>query len=215
MIKLQEQYPWPKEKPNGVDSVDHGFFHNPDKVKALQSVIKPEYQVLLEIGAWLGQSTRILLEAANPQATVISIDHWKGSAEHYSTHYEFLPVLYETFLVNCWQYRERLIPVRENSLDGLRIVAESGVKPDLILVDGSHEYEDVLKDIQTAHQWFPEAVICGDDYNWVPPAERCFNPKRKPTDDRWYPVRRAVKAASKHHRHLGAGFWMIDQFLIS
>lgn len=214
MDQLKHLYPWPTEQPN-VDPVDHGWFHNPKKVEALKSVIRPDYRLVLEIGAWLGQSTRILLDGSDPRCQVISVDHWLGSQEHQlgsSGRFRFLPVLYETFLVNCWSYRDRLVPVRAKSLQGLQTVADCGLEPELILIDGSHEYQDVLADIETAHRLFPKAVICGDDYNWVPPGKRCFNPKRMPTDDRWYPVRRAVKAASKLHRHLGAGFWIIDRF---
>lgn len=210
MDKLRQLYPWPQDKPD-LESINHGWFYNPQKIQALKSIIKPDYQVLLEIGAWLGQSTRVLLDA-NPDAHVISIDHWKGSQEHSGFRYTFLPVLFETFLVNCWDFRDRLVPVRETSLNGLEIVAECNVQPDLILVDASHEYQDVLKDIETSHRLFPNAIICGDDYNWIPPSQRSFNPQRMPTDDRWYPVRKAVKAASKYHRHLGAGFWVIDSY---
>ena len=197
MEKIKQHYAWPSEKPHVLPN-EHGWFHNPEKVKALESLIKPNMNILCEIGSWLGQSTRVLLNA-QPTAYVLSIDHWEGSSEHNITQFPFLPVLYETFLVNCWEYRDRLIPIKANSIDGLQIIAKYNIKPDLILIDASHKYQDVLKDLETAYQLFPNAIICGDDYSWMEPQYRCFNPAKKPTDLKYYPIRRAVAKFCKKY----------------
>lgn len=215
MEELRCRYPWPDEKPIDIKPIDHGWFNNPEKIKALKAVIKPEFKILVEIGAWLGQSTRILLDSSNANAVVISIDHWKGSNEHQGNRFAFLPVLYETFIVNMWEHRERLIPIRENSLTGLQVIDVVNLKPDLVLIDASHEYEDILADLEMTYKLFPNARICGDDYNWMAPKDRCFNPSRLPTNDIYYPVRRAVKAFCANHKlkHGSSGqcgFWIIN-----
>ena len=137
MEKLKKKYEWPINKPAGILQNNHGWFHNEKKIIALQSLIDEKMTVILEIGAWLGQSTRLLLNT-NKTATILSIDHWIGSNEHSTLQYPFLPVLYETFLVNCWEYKNRLIPIRENSIDGLNIVSEYGIEPNLIMIDARY-----------------------------------------------------------------------------
>ena len=41
---------------------------------------------------------------------------------------------------------------------------QAGIKPDVIFIDADHNYENVLKEIETAFRLFPNAVICGHDY---------------------------------------------------
>ena len=126
-------------------------------------------KVIVELGSWLGRSTRFLLDNA-PNATVIAIDHWDGSEEHL-TDKKFatiLPVLYETFLVNCWQYKNRLIPVKNSSLLGLQDVYNEKIKPDLVYIDASHDYDAVTKDLEKTFALFPNTIICGDDWGWDP-----------------------------------------------
>lgn len=75
-----------------------------------------------------------------------------------------LSTCYATFLRNCWSYRDRLIPVRRRSVDGMRLVAEAGLAPDLIYIDADHSYSAAKADIQMAHELFPKAQLVGDDY---------------------------------------------------
>lgn len=75
-------------------------------------------------------------------------------------------MLYETFLTNCWDYRDRLVPVRQNSVDGIQAVYETGWVPDLIYLDGGHDYEDVAADLKVLQQCYPQVPIVGDDWWW-------------------------------------------------
>ena len=79
---------------------------------------------------------------------------------------EFLPKLYETFLSECWDYRNQIIPLKANSVEGLRCVADAGLHPDLVYIDGDHSFESVVGDLQSAIDLFPEAIVVGDDWNW-------------------------------------------------
>lgn len=154
-----KKYKFPKEKPK-VEKKICGWFNSTNSAY-LRMMLNKNVKYVMELGSWLGMSARTMADFA-PNATVICIDHWKGSIEHQDI---FFPELYETFLVNCWDYKDRIIPIKEESIVGMKKVYESGIKPELIYVDASHEYEDVKKDIQTAKKLFPDAVICGDDYN--------------------------------------------------
>ena len=98
----------------------------------------------------------------------MAVDHWKGGREHRINPVfdGLLPVLYETFLTNCWDYRDRLVPVRQNSVDGIQAVYETGWVPDLIYLDGGHDYEDVAADLKVLQQCYPQVPIVGDDWWW-------------------------------------------------
>jgi hypothetical protein len=91
-----------------------------------------------------------------------------GSPEHQAQERfrNLLPRLFETFQARCWDYRERVVPLRMNTLDGLRAVAEAGLEPDFVYVDAEHSYEAVTAELTLARQLFPEAALGGDDYDW-------------------------------------------------
>jgi hypothetical protein len=73
--------------------------------------------------------------------------------------------IFERFCVNRWDDRERIIPMRMNSWDGLKIVHSYGIIPDLIYIDACHAYNECRMDIETALTLFPNSFLCGDDYN--------------------------------------------------
>jgi len=124
-------------------------------------------RLVVELGAWVGLSTRLIADRA-PKATIITIDHWKGSPEHQRNPEwkAMLPALHETFLALCWEYRHRLIPLRMTTLDGLRQVADHGIEPDLIFVDAEHSYQAVSAELEMIHHLFPLTVVVGDEYDW-------------------------------------------------
>ena len=165
--QLALKYPWPSEKPD-VPVQQQGWCDEPNQ-KMLSSLLNGPIKIIVEIGSWLGNSARFILESA-PQANMICVDHWFGSKEHLESEHEhirkIIPTLYETFLVNLWDYRSRLVPLRTDSIRGLHEIHRSGVKPDLIYIDASHDYHNVFEDVKTALDLFPNSVICGDDWHY-------------------------------------------------
>lgn len=110
-------------------------------------------------------ASRFLLLA--PNATVICIDHWKGSEEHQSGPESLkLSTLYETFLVNLWEKRDRIIPVRAGNIIGMQEVASLRINPDVVYVDWSHDADSVCSDLLAAREMFPRATLIGDDWSW-------------------------------------------------
>lgn len=165
---IQDKYKWPNQKPDVPENhrgfwVDNAGYNGP----IIKERLGPSATIAVELGSWLGCSTKFILDKA-PNATVIAIDHWEGSAEHHRSKWarHFLPTLYETFLVNMWNYRNRLIPMRTTTIDGLNELADNNISPDLIYVDASHEYDDVIADVKLCIERFPNAQIVGDDWNW-------------------------------------------------
>ena len=100
----------------------HGWLFN-DTLTLLYDRLTRETQLVVECGSWLGMSARAILFAA-PNAAVVCCDHWKGSIEHQpqSGNYDWsrrLPTLYETFLRNMWPWRDRVVPIQADTLDGM------------------------------------------------------------------------------------------------
>src|SRR5436190_126076 len=162
---LKKAFPFPAAEPD-VPASDHGWF-GPENERLLKGALSPGIKVVLELGSWLGKSTRFIAGAA-PSAVVVSIDHWYGSAEHKVNQKlkAVLPVLYETFLKNCWLIRDRIVPLRSSTVPGMRLVRDYGVSPDLVYVDASHDYQSVRADILVSKELFPDAALCGDDFTW-------------------------------------------------
>lgn len=180
-MELKEKYNWPDEKPD-VEENQHGWFLE-DAAEVLSSFLNEDTKLIVELGSWVGKSTRHMLEAA-PNATIIAVDHWKGSAksQHMPKRKKMLPTLYETFLVNCWKFKDRLIPLKSDTLSGLQEIHDNDLSPDLVYIDADHSYEMVLKDIRKTIELFPNAQIVGDDWLW--------RGKRRP-------VERAVKECAE------------------
>lgn len=135
----------------------------------LTAVLSAELQVAIELGSFLGVSSRAILNAA-PHATLICVDHWRGSPEHLLTdappHWRRrIETLYEGFLRNLWPWRERVIPLRADTLEGLAEIAAAGVVPELVYVDSEHTCDRVSRELAFCTEHWPAATIVGDDYN--------------------------------------------------
>lgn len=163
--ELAEAFPFPKTAPD-VPPSDHGWFLLGNR-KILSGFLTPKTRIVVELGSWLGQSTRFIADHA-PGAVVLAVDHWKGSSEHVSDPAlaRILPRLYETFIRSCWEYRNRIIPISLDTLEGLRLIHSKKLRPDLVYIDAAHEYEAVMKDFETTFDLFPDSQIVGDDWGF-------------------------------------------------
>ena len=163
---------WPSRKPN-VPEFFHGWLLDTHK-RVFSQVINENTTCIAELGSWYGASCDYLCREA-PNAKVYAVDLWDERVilddTHYGTddHRKLSAMLrehplHDTFLVNLWRYRDRLTPIRKDSVSGLRYLAKLGVTPQVIYIDASHHYEHVKQDISTALDLFPSAVLVGDDY---------------------------------------------------
>src|SRR5690606_14511901 len=73
---LRNLYPYPNIKPD-FDFCDHGWFWETHK-ECFEQYLGNK-RTVLEIGSWLGKSTRFF---ANNVENIICVDTWEGSAEH-------------------------------------------------------------------------------------------------------------------------------------
>lgn len=183
---LQQRYPWPSSKPK-VETNQHGWV-NKEKQGYIRFQIRHEPKFILELGAWLGQSTRFFLDTF-PNAKLVTIDTWKGGPEHQNPERKdahilqpLLPILKETFTANCWDYRKRLVGIKSTTTRGLKLLEKVGFEPDLVFIDAGHDYKNVLADLEGSHKLAPQALLVGDDWRWINPETKTQTVREAVTD---------------------------------
>lgn len=134
-------------------------------------------QLIIEVGTWKGASALHMAELTKElQTTIVCVDTWLGAIEFWKNDddptrdLEFkhgYPQVYYQFLSNVVHkgYEHRIIPFPQTGVTAARWFRQKGINADLIYIDASHEYEDVLADIEA--YWpivKPGGVIFGDDY---------------------------------------------------
>lgn len=117
-----------------------------------------QVKTIVELGSWTGLATRFMLQHSMLQhsghdTTIYCIDTWE------------LPGVYDRFVSGCWSLQDQIVPVQASTQEGMDYLHEIGVVPDLVYVDASHEYEyeDVLSNIRTIRQLWPDAHIVGSE----------------------------------------------------
>lgn len=142
----------------------HGWYGNHSKMERLFRIYSPK--VVVEVGSWLGKSTRHIASLLPEDGVVYAVDHWLGSHEHQHGNDRPIATLYDQFLSNVIHagLTNKIIPVRMTSLEAAKTI---NIAPDIIYLDASHDYESVYKDISA---WFPlvkgHGILCGDDWWW-------------------------------------------------
>ena len=203
-IDIRTRIGFPPTKPT-KEPYGHGWFFPQHKV-VLSTLLSEKTTCVVELGSWLGMSTRFIAKHA-PNARIFAVDLWsnkfmqKLQMDHYAAtiasdgsergrggHENATVIdiqkdiimnhdLFDTFLVNMWKYRDRIIdsktgqragivPFKMSTLTGLDRLKAIGIKPDVIYIDADHHYAPAKADIERCIQYFPDAHICGDDWDY-------------------------------------------------
>ena len=172
--KLEKLFTWPLIMPL-VPKDNHHWFGEGNRIALNHLIDKLNPEFILELGSWTGAgSTSFILNKA-PNSHLVCIDHWGSDLSDHikqkawdSTPEEInrMKTLWETFLVNTWEHKHHLTPIRKTTVDGLKLLKPLHIPFGLIYVDAHHDYESVLHDITISGENWPNATICGDDYNW-------------------------------------------------
>ncbi len=164
-LPLAAQMPEPYCSINDLPFDGHGWFGNAEYLEHQISHKKPK--VIIEVGSWLGCSTRFMAGMLPRGGKLYAVDTWKGSPnEPLHLQDPRMPYLYQLFLSNVKHagLTDRIVPVRMDSIEASKAL---NVKADLIYLDASHDTESVLADIIA---WYPHlregGVFCGDDWLW-------------------------------------------------
>jgi predicted O-methyltransferase YrrM len=154
----------PYDSINDLPFDSHGWFCNGTKLEKIINEKQP--QIVIEVGSWLGLSTRFIAKNVPEGAKVYAVDTWRGSQESVHLLDPRLPYLYQLFLSNVKHagLTEKIIPIRMDSLEAAKAL---NVQADLIYIDASHDTASVVADIM---HWYPhlkeDGVMCGDDWLW-------------------------------------------------
>lgn len=136
--------------------------------------VKPN--TIIEVGTWLGQSAINMAEQCkrlNLDTRMYCVDTWLGALEFVESHGERnlskrfgYPQVYYQFLSNVYhkELTDVITPFPQTSLIAARWFAKNSIKADLIYIDGSHDYDDVYKDIEYYLPLLNDGgVLFGDD----------------------------------------------------
>lgn len=149
--------------------------------RALIEELKPK--LIVEVGTWKGASAihmAGICKELGLGAEIVCVDTWLGNWQHWSRKdgvgsradlklVNGYPTLYFQFLSNVVAsgFQSVITPLPLTGIAGAKLLAHHAVSPDLIYIDGDHEYESVIADLQA---WTalapPHGVVLGDDYNW-------------------------------------------------
>lgn len=163
-------------KPLPKQPVIFGWGSDDPNFKTVIDDVQPK--LIVEVGSWLGASALHMASLA-PEAEIICVDTWLGADEFWLTFdgksdetrdlllKNGYPGVYYQFLSNIYHSdaKDRITPMPMPSRMASRLLSKLGVVPDLIYIDGSHQYEDVLDDLR--HYWpllRRGGTMFGDDY---------------------------------------------------
>lgn len=155
--------------PPPYDTVDlmpynpQGWYANGPSMEYLLK--RTNVKTVIEVGSWLGLSTRHIASTIPDDGVVYAVDHWEGSPNEDNSGFD-MQNLYRQFLSNVIHANltHKIVPLRMSSAQAAAILK---IKPDLVYIDATHDYNGVYADINL---WYPfvkgHGVLCGDDYNW-------------------------------------------------
>jgi hypothetical protein len=163
--RLQTELPEPYRSAKLLRFDPEGWYANGSQMEALCK--DNHIDTVVEVGCWLGLSTRHIASLLPPGGKLYAIDHWQGSSEHQYS--QKLSKLYDQFLSNVIHARltDKIVPIRMSSIEASYLIGMMGVMPGLIYLDASHDTESVLADLNA---WYPfvkgHGILCGDDWDW-------------------------------------------------
>jgi hypothetical protein len=140
-----------------------GWFNYEKTYDFLLSTI-PDNGIFVECGAWLGKSSSYLCDQSKNRIRVFIVDSWQGSKNETETTHKLAKQqdIYSIFINNMGDRHFR--PIKKLSQEAVLDFEDNSC--DVIFIDMTHSYEDVLQDI---NMWLPKVKIggylAGHDYD--------------------------------------------------
>lgn len=164
---IPDPYPEVYEHVDLLPYNSHGWYPHGPRFERL--IAQYNVKNVLEVGSWLGASTRHLASLIPEDGKVFAVDHWQGSEEHLRMDVrDWLPTLYQQFLSNVIHtgLTDKIVPIRMSSLEAAQKLHSIDLQIDLVYLDGAHDYISVYNDICA---WYPyiaeKGIMTGDDWH--------------------------------------------------
>lgn len=157
----------------------------PDSISTFkQLILEKKPNLIIELGSYLGWSSITMAKICkenNINCKILCVDTWLGSIEHWrkdrcnTLHkYDFfengISSMFDEFCKNVISHgvQDYIISLPNTTDMIYKYLTHFDIKSDLIYVDASHEYDDVLKDLTLYYNLLNEGgYIFGDDVCWV------------------------------------------------
>ena len=173
------------------ENFDHTKYENtlsPGSMPAnelLQSIVEQtKPSLIIEVGSFLGWSAWGMsskMREQNPDGVTICVDSWMGGADHWHEatfnpdsrikRQNGYPTFYYNFLANmCYAGMDKtVVPFAYPSITAAivlqQVFTENKLTADLIYIDGSHEYWDVILDLTNYYPLLKDGgIMFGDDW---------------------------------------------------
>lgn len=151
-------------------------------------------KLIVEVGVWKGSSSVFMAnELKNAgRGRIVCVDTWLGAVEFWTKHIagkgdwtrdlkwqNGYPSVYYTFLSNVVRRNvtEQVIPFPATSAIACDFFKRKWIRADMVHVDASHSYEDVISDLNCWSGVIRKGgVLFGDDYSqWWPDVKRAVD----------------------------------------
>jgi predicted O-methyltransferase YrrM len=147
-LSAQDRYVQPSPEISG--------WMTPDELQWLYERAK-EHRSIVEVGSWRGRSTHALLSGCWGEVT--AVDHFGGSPGDLHSLMGASDT-YAAFMRNCGGFSN----LRVLQMDSVSAADICGTGFDMIFLDGSHSFYDVLADLRAwAPKLAPSGLLCGHD----------------------------------------------------
>lgn len=125
-----------------------------------------KHKVIVEIGSYLGRSTRAL--ADNTPGVVYALDDWYGPRD-----FPLTPEQRKVLASRFCEHMAGVLLTKVRPVVADHSIARVDALPDMVFIDGDHEYEHVKYDIE---EWLPQlapgGLLCGHDWDVFPGVNR-------------------------------------------
>lgn len=215
-IKSKTLYQWPNEKPDSsytykddaeFDKTGFNTWFNPSHDIVFKQFLTDKSTAILEIGNWAGVTTK-KINQYSPNADIFIINEWNKDVDSYLPIHnaktlrdkrlisDKLNILYENFLINCWDIKDKISIIKNTPLGGLDDIKDEDIWIDVVYVNDLYSCDDLIKIIKIVLIYWPDAVLIGAGYNSnydnfsnkraVEYCSKHFNVKIKNKGDIWY-----------------------------
>lgn len=192
---------WPMNKP--IDSTKFiGSLPQQELLACLILKQKRPIKIIFDLNSWMGSSI-LFLAYESSFSQIFALDNWCENLSVGELTPERTELAYYSFLSRCWHIKHRITHFKGAVVDSLNMLHLKGVKPDIIYINGSIDYEKALQQINYILEHFPEAVVCGEDWDFS-------------FQDMILPMQRAVFAAALKYgyriKHKDS-FWYLKKLI--